>query len=73
MIEIQIHPSDIRRPSELRPTTPRAIERIVLRAVRPQPEDRYLSAAEMLEDLTSDAGTVSPGFPQNDRSRARSS
>jgi serine/threonine protein kinase len=52
-----LEPAEIRRPSELRPTTPRAIERIVLRAVRPRAEDRYLTAAEMLEDLTSDAGT----------------
>jgi serine/threonine protein kinase len=52
-----LDPRAMRRPSELRPTTPRAIERIVLRATRPQAEDRYLTAAEMLEDLTSDAGT----------------
>jgi serine/threonine protein kinase len=50
-------PRELRRPTELRPTCPRAIERIVLRALRPAPEDRYLTAAEMLEDLASDAGT----------------
>jgi eukaryotic-like serine/threonine-protein kinase len=48
---------EARRPTELRPTCPRAIERIVLRALRPAPEDRYLTAAEMLEDLASEAGT----------------
>jgi serine/threonine protein kinase len=47
----------VRRPTELRPTCPRAIERIVLRALRPAPEERYLTAAEMLEDLASEAGT----------------
>jgi serine/threonine-protein kinase len=47
----------LRRPTELRPTCPRAIERIVLRALKAAPEDRYLTAAEMLEDLASDAGT----------------
>jgi eukaryotic-like serine/threonine-protein kinase len=52
-----LDPKDLRRPAELRPTTPRAIERIVLRALRPAPEDRYLTAAEMLEDFASDAGT----------------
>ncbi len=52
-----LDPREIRRPSELRPTCPRAIERIVLRALRPVPEDRYLTAAEMLEDLAADAGT----------------
>jgi serine/threonine protein kinase len=49
--------SDLRRPTEVRPTCPRAIERIVLRALQRQPEDRYLTAAEMLEDLATDAGT----------------
>ncbi|HTS86990.1 MAG TPA: serine/threonine-protein kinase [Gemmatimonadales bacterium] len=47
----------LRRPSELRPNCPQAIERILLRALRPQAEDRFLSAAEMLEDFASDAGT----------------
>ena len=52
-----LDPKELRRPTELRPTTPRAIERIVLRALRPAPEDRYFTAAEMLEDFASDAGT----------------
>jgi serine/threonine-protein kinase len=52
-----LDPREVRPPSELRPTIPRAIERIVLRALRPAPEDRYLTPAEMLEDLASDAGT----------------
>ncbi|HEX3276193.1 MAG TPA: serine/threonine-protein kinase [Gemmatimonadales bacterium] len=47
----------LRRPTELRPTCPRAIERLVLRALRPAPEDRYFTASEMLEDLASEAGT----------------
>jgi serine/threonine protein kinase len=49
--------SDLRRPTELRPTCPRAIERIVLRSLKQAPQDRYLTAAEMLEDLATDAGT----------------
>jgi eukaryotic-like serine/threonine-protein kinase len=52
-----LDPRLVRPPTELRPTCPRAIERIILRALRPAPEDRYLTAAEMLEDLASDAGT----------------
>jgi serine/threonine protein kinase len=68
----------LRRPTELRPTCPRAIERILLRALRPAPEDRYLSAGEMLEDLASDAGTFEtrpatigegPVTPGEDRTR----
>ncbi|HEU5050842.1 MAG TPA: serine/threonine-protein kinase [Gemmatimonadales bacterium] len=45
------------RPTELRPNCPRAIERVIVRALRPAPDDRYLNAIEMLEDFTSDAGS----------------
>src|SRR5918995_1598452 len=55
--EPPLDPAMLRRPTELRPACPRAIERIVLRAMRPAQEDRYLTAAEMLEDFASDAGT----------------
>ena len=55
--EPPLDPRQVRRPTELRPTCPRAIERLVLRALKSAPEDRYLTAAEMLEDLASDAGT----------------
>jgi eukaryotic-like serine/threonine-protein kinase len=55
--EPPLDPREVRRPSELRPTCPRAIERILMRALRPHPADRYFTAAEMLEDFTSDAGT----------------
>ncbi len=47
----------IRRPTELRPACPRAMERIVLRALQPAQDDRFLTAMEMLEDFASDAGT----------------
>jgi eukaryotic-like serine/threonine-protein kinase len=55
--EPPLDPARVRRPTELRPTTPRAIERLILRALKLAPEERYLTAAEMLEDLASDAGT----------------
>jgi serine/threonine protein kinase len=47
----------VRRPTELRPACPRALERIILRALQPAQDDRYLTAAEMLEDFASDAGS----------------
>jgi serine/threonine protein kinase len=62
--EPPLDPRAIRRPTELRPACPRAVERIVLRALRPDPDDRYLTAAEMLEDFASDAGAFeSPIVP----------
>jgi len=73
-----LDPREVRRPTELRPTCPRAVERILLRALKPAPEDRYLTAAEMLEDLASDAGTFEtraaaviqgPGLSTEDRTR----
>ncbi|MGH7657361.1 MAG: serine/threonine-protein kinase [Gemmatimonadales bacterium] len=45
-------------PRELRPTCPAAVERIILRALHPDPDDRYLTAAEMLEDFSSEAGLL---------------
>jgi serine/threonine-protein kinase len=48
---------ELRRPSELRPACPRTVDRILMRALQPVPNDRYLTAAEMLEDFASDAGT----------------
>lgn len=59
-------PARVERPSLLRPTCPKALDRILLRALRAAPDDRYLTPAEMLEDFASDAGTfespsVSPG------------
>ncbi len=56
-----LQPEAIRSPLELRPNCPRAIERIVMRALQLTPSERYLTAAEMLEDLASDVGTFDPG------------
>jgi serine/threonine protein kinase len=43
-------------PTKLRPACPKAIERVLLRALSADPEERYLTAAEMYEDFASDAG-----------------
>jgi len=55
--EPPIDPAQLKPPRALRANTPAAIERILLRALRPAPLDRYLTASEMLEDFASDAGT----------------
>ncbi len=47
----------LRPPRELRPNCPQAVERILLRALQADADERYLTAAEMLEDFASDAGT----------------
>ncbi len=76
--EPALDPSAVRRPTELRPACPRALERIILRALQPAQDDRYLTAAEMLEDFLSDAGTfetpavaVSPGSLADAEDNAR--
>ena len=43
-------------PRSLRPAVPSAVERVVLRALRPTPRERYFTATEMLEDFVADAG-----------------
>ncbi len=68
-VEPPLDPAQLVPPSALRPHVPRAIERILLRALQASADDRYLSAAEMLEDFASDAGTfeapaVVPGGPR---------
>ncbi|MGH7580532.1 MAG: serine/threonine-protein kinase [Gemmatimonadales bacterium] len=76
--EPALDPRQARRPTELRPTCPRVIERIVMRALDPSPASRYFTAAEMLEDFASDAGTydlapptlgVAEVSPTEDRAR----
>ncbi|MGE0443187.1 MAG: serine/threonine-protein kinase [Gemmatimonadales bacterium] len=49
-------PARIDRPTAHRPSCPKALERVVMRALQAVPGDRYLSASEMLEDFASDAG-----------------
>jgi serine/threonine-protein kinase len=61
--EPALDPARLRRPTELRPACPAVIERIVLRALQPRQESRYFTAAEMMEDFASDAGTFDAPLP----------
>ncbi|HET7040869.1 MAG TPA: serine/threonine-protein kinase, partial [Gemmatimonadales bacterium] len=56
-IEPPLIPAELQPPRAIRPNTPAAFDRILVRAMRPDPGERYLTASEMLEDFTSDAGT----------------
>ncbi|HEX5386354.1 MAG TPA: serine/threonine-protein kinase [Gemmatimonadales bacterium] len=59
-VEPPLDASEAARPALLRPTCPAALERLVLRALERDPDDRYLTAAEMLEEFASDAGAFEP-------------
>ncbi len=48
--------ADIEPPRALRAACPRALERVILHALRRRPETRYLTAAEMGADLLSEIG-----------------
>jgi serine/threonine-protein kinase len=50
-------PSRIVPPRQLRNAIPAAVERVIVRALSPNPKERYYTATEMLEDFVSDAGT----------------
>jgi serine/threonine protein kinase len=54
--EPALDPAGLVSPSRLRAACPRALERVILRALRPAPGERYLTASEMLEDFASEAG-----------------
>jgi serine/threonine-protein kinase len=56
-VEPPLDAATVRPPHDLRPMTPRAMERVILRALLPVADDRYLNAVEMLEDFASDAGS----------------
>src|SRR2546428_281708 len=49
-------PAKLVPPRRVRPAVPAVLERVLLRALQPQPGDRYFTATEMLEDFVSDAG-----------------
>lgn len=46
-------------PTSLRPTIPHVFDRLLVRALQADPEDRYPTAWEMYEDFTSEAGEIS--------------
>jgi serine/threonine-protein kinase len=52
-------PAEIVPASQLRPSCPQALERVLMRALREVPAKRYLTASEMLDDFTSEAGDYS--------------
>ncbi len=55
--EPPLDPATLIRPSLYRPACPHAVERMLLRALQTPPGRRYLTAGEMLEDFSSDAGS----------------
>ena len=56
-------PTGIVRPSEIRTTTPAAIDRMVMRALKQDPAERFHSATEMSDALTSDTGDIRDLIP----------
>jgi serine/threonine protein kinase len=50
------NPGDLVPPRELRSVVPQALSRVISRAMLSDPDDRYLTAAEMLDDFAADAG-----------------
>lgn len=52
-----LDPTQLTPPREIRPVIPRALERVIERSLDADPDERYLTAAEMLEDFAHDAGS----------------
>ncbi len=51
-----LNPAEIVPARRVRSVIPVALERVIHRALHPNPDRRYLTASEMLEDFASDAG-----------------
>jgi serine/threonine protein kinase len=51
-----LEPADVVPPITLRPACPRALDRVIMRALQSEPAKRYLTAVELAEDLYSDLG-----------------
>ncbi len=56
--EPALDPRTLVSPRAIRDIVPVALERVIQRAMDPDPRRRYLTAIEMLEDFTSEAGPV---------------
>jgi len=56
-------PIEILPPTEIRPTTPASLDRVIMRALKQDPAERYYSATEMNDDMTSDTGTLRDVMP----------
>jgi serine/threonine-protein kinase len=56
-------PRDIVAPRAIREACPVALERVIMRGLRPEPPGRYLTAVEMLDDLASDLGDYNVQVP----------
>ena len=58
-----LDPADVEPPIAIRPACPKALDRVIMRALRAEPTKRYLTAAEMAEDLYSDLGEAAVPAP----------
>ena len=56
-------PAAIVPPSKFRPTTPAAVDRMVIRALKQNPAERFYSAKDMSDELTSNAGEIRDPIP----------
>jgi serine/threonine protein kinase len=61
-VEPAVEPKDIVPATQLRAACPQALERVLMRALRETSGKRYLTATEMLDDFTSDAGDFPPSL-----------
>jgi serine/threonine protein kinase len=61
--EPALDPRHLTPPRQLRPACPRALERVIVRALRPAPSDRFFTAVQMEDDLVSDLGEFDTQIP----------
>ncbi|HEX9894481.1 MAG TPA: serine/threonine-protein kinase [Gemmatimonadales bacterium] len=56
--EPPVDPRQLEPPTRLRPAAPQVFDRLLARAMQPDPWSRYITAWEMYEDFASEAGEV---------------
>ena len=61
--EPPVDPSELESPKRLRQACPQALERLICRALSSDPNKRYHTAIEMIEDLMSDLGEYDISLP----------